>query len=121
MLGLGLADEQGRVAVLFPYPEPARRRLASPPEPRNDFTWRLELVAYSAPAAASPPPRNAGSPPDLHDLLAQLQHPRTVLASAPVPASPPPPPAVLGLDYRVPVTARTAGLPAADASFLYFA
>lgn len=110
--GLGLADQNGRVAVLFPYPEPARRRLASPPEPRNDFSWSLDLTIYSATGS---PPLSAAEPPQLEALLAQLQQPRSVVWAQSPPAAP------LRLDYRVPVTARSGASPLADASFLYFA
>ena len=110
--GLGMADAEGRVAVMFPFPEPARRARASPPEPRNDFSWTLELTAY---AALGSPPWPLGTAPDLGQLLGQLQQPRSVALSLLSP------PSSLRLDYRVPVTARTIGTVAADASFLFFA
>jgi hypothetical protein len=108
--GLGLADKEGRVAVMFPYPEPPRRALASPPEARSDFSWPVDLeVFWSLP---SPPP---AAPPEIADLaavLAQLDAPGTVNDAF---ASPP---TLRRLDYRVPLTARTQGAPAADASWL---
>ena len=113
--GLGLADEQGRVAVIFPYPEPERRRRASPPEPRNDFSWSLELTAYAASGSLA---RAVGRSPDLGAVLSQLGAPHSVVLSL---LSPPSSAPALRLDYRVPVTVRTAGAPAADASFLFFA
>lgn len=106
--GLGLADRQGRVAVMFPYPEPQRVPLASPPQARNDFSWTLELQAYSDPALAQRSPEI----PDLGELLAQLALPRAVLASVASPARP------WRLDYRVPLTVHTEGLAAPEASYL---
>jgi hypothetical protein len=113
--GLGLADADGNVAVMFPYPEPPRVPLASPPEARSDFRWTVELTAYGPPSLPSPPPPTLAQIPDLADVLAQLATPRTVVASVESPALP------LRLDYRVPLTARTAGLPAAEASYLLLA
>ena len=110
--GLGLADPQGRVAVMFPYPEPPRRQLASPPEARDDFSWPLELQAYSAPPAS---PAQAWA--DLEAVLMQLGHPRRVVA----PTAAPPHSAValpLRLAYRVPLTVRSAGTGPGDASYL---
>ncbi len=106
--GLGLADLQGRVSVMFPYPEPPRVPLASPPEARNDFSWTVELQAYSDPALAQRSPEI----PDLGEVLAQLALPRAVLAAVTSPARP------WRLEYRVPLTARTEGLAAAEASYL---
>ena len=111
--GLGLADEQGRVAVMFPYPEPPRMLLASPPEARNDFSWQLALTAFWSPA--SPPPPAVPDFADLGVVLAQLSQPRDVIESTASPALP------LRMDYRVPVTARTAGMPPQDASYLFIA
>jgi hypothetical protein len=51
--------------------------------------------------------------PDLSATLEQLSHPRSVIESTLSPALP------LQMDYRVPVTARTAGVPREDASFLF--
>ena len=110
--GLGLADSEGRVAVMFPYPEPPRMQLASPPEARNDFSWQLELTAFWSQASpALPVPAFA----DLGLVLEQLSQPRSVIESTLSPALP------LRLDYRVPVTARTAGVPPQDASYLFVA
>lgn len=108
--GLGLADEKGRVAVLFPYPEPPRRSLASPPEPRNDFTWQIALQAFWSPQS---PPRAPANSADLAEVFASLSAPRDVLESF---VSPTPP---LRLTYRQALTVRTAGAPVANASFLF--
>lgn len=106
--GLGLADQRGRVAVMFPYPEPPRMPLASPPQARNDFSWTVALQAYSDPALA----RRSPDIPDLGEVLAQLALPRAVLASVLSPAG------SWRLEYRVPLTVRTEGLAAAEASYL---
>lgn len=112
LVGLGLADREGRVAVHFPYPEPPRTPLSSPPEARSDFRWTVGLTAYVA--ASSPPPAVSDIPaiPDLADVLAQLASPRAIVDGLVSPVSP------RRLEYRVPMTARTEGQPEADASWL---
>lgn len=117
---IGLADELGRVAVLFPYPEPPRRQLLSPPEARSDFSWPLTLEAYfAAPSSASPStaqPRRESRPfIDLASALRQLSQPRVVIGSLSSPD------AELRLHYRATLTARTRGAAAQDASFLLIA
>lgn len=107
--GIGLADKQGRVAVMFPYPEPPRQPLNSPPQERSDFRWTVDLSAFWSPAS---PSEAAPAMPDLAQVLAQLATPCRVIDSTASPAAP------RRLDYRVPLTARTEGLPPADASFL---
>lgn len=111
-VGLGLADREGRVVVHFPYPEPPRTPLSSPPEARSDFRWIVGLTAYAT--ASSPPVPSSEAPeiPDLADVLAQLASPRAVVDGV---VSPVPP---RRLEYRVPMTARTEGQPEADASWL---
>lgn len=108
-VGLGLADREGRVSVMFPYPEPPRTPLSSPPEARSDFRWIVALTAY---AATSSPPAEVTEIPDLADVLAQLASPRAVVDGL---ASPAP---LRRLEYRVPMTARTEGQLEADASWL---
>ena len=95
--GVGLADAQGRIAVMFPYPEPPRQALASPPEERHDFTWQLALEAFGT--SASPPPAVPASA-DLADVFASLSTPRSVIESTVSPALP------LRLTYREALTAR---------------
>lgn len=111
--GLGLSDAQGRVGVMFPYPEPPRQQLASPPEARDDFSWPLALQAFGTP----PSPLGATVPDhaDLATVMEQLNQPRAVIESLLSPSLP------LRLDYRVPLTLRTAAAPPADASFLFLA
>lgn len=115
--GLGMADAEGRVAVMFPYPEPPRALLASPPQARSDFRWTVELSAYwsevSPPLPATVDPSTPDrSIPDLGEVLGQLAAPRAVIDSLSSPAPP------RRLDYRRPLTAKTEGQDAADASWL---
>ena len=78
----GLADEKGRVAVIFPYPEPLPgvlgSPLGSPPagEPRSLFTqqWPLQLHAFYSPEAVTP------ILPQLERVYQQV--PATLLSSA---------------------------------------
>jgi hypothetical protein len=108
--GAGLADAQGRIAVMFPYPEPPRTSLASPPEARNDFTWQLALSAFLHSASPPGPPPDV---PDLADVFDSLSAPRSVVESIVSPSLP------LRLTYREALTARTAGTAGADASLLF--
>ena len=108
--GMGLADASGRIAVMFPYPEPPRVSLASPPEARNDFTWQVTLHAFWL---AGSPPTDVPGMPDLADVFASLSSPRTVVESMASPAAP------LRLTYREALTARTAGTASTDASLLF--
>lgn len=108
--GVGLSDSQGRVAVMFPYPEPPRQSLASPPQARNDFTWQLALTAFGS---VSSPATEVPAIPDLADVFAALSTPRPVIESLESPALP------LRLSYREALTARTAGAAGPDASLLF--
>lgn len=72
-LGRGIADDAGRIAVIFPYPTPLRFAPASPPAsppvsppvatspPLTEQVWPLELRALYTPA------RPVLSPPDFFD------------------------------------------------------
>jgi hypothetical protein len=46
-----IADEQGRAAVLIPYPTPDRLRQGSPPTDTREATWPVTLAARWEPAA----------------------------------------------------------------------
>jgi hypothetical protein len=52
-IGRGIADEQGRLVLAFPYPEPINPPLTSPPSgPRKRLTsqqWPIELRAFYSP------------------------------------------------------------------------
>lgn len=120
MCGLGLADDQGRVAVCFPYPEPPRHQRLSPAQARRDFSWSMTLEAFfTAPGSPAPQPSPDLRLIDLGVALQQLTHPRPVITSLSAPAGSPA--GVLPLNYRAPVTARTAGAAAQDASYLLIA
>ena len=90
--GIGLADKEGRVAVLFPYPKQLQRTLGS-----NDFSWNIELTAYYKPWKEIP------EIPNLNDLLERLDSPRTLFRSTVSGEELP----LQQLKYRVPLTART--------------
>jgi hypothetical protein len=107
--GLGLSDAEGRVAVMFPYPEPPRPPLASPPPQRDDFAWTVELTAYYA---FGSPPGEPGARADLAAVLAQLDEPHAVLVDGV--GSPP----GLRLEYRTPLVARSPGGSPDDRSHL---
>jgi hypothetical protein len=109
--GIGLADQLGRVIVLFPYPEPARRALASPPS-ITVFRWSVELTAFYTPRRSGIP---APDVPDLATILDQFATPHRLLASV---DSPPVPLSPLQLDDRVPLVARS-NLTAPLSSYLY--
>ena len=111
--GIGLADDQGRVAVLFPYPERPRPTLASPSPAINDFRWSIELAAYYVPR---PPEAPAPAVADLAQVLAQLASPRPLFHST---ASPPQTLPAQPLEYRVPLTVRTDVTPSGPSSYLY--
>jgi hypothetical protein len=73
----GIAGPDGRVVVLFPYPEP-RLGLASPPGTGalSQQTWPVSISLRYSPAQLRPPPavaRRAGRPitQDLCDVLGQ--------------------------------------------------
>jgi hypothetical protein len=111
--GLGLADREGRIAVMFPYAEPPRSTLNSPPSARNDFRWQVGLEAYysiGSPQVAAP------AIPDLGFVLSQLDAPRELLGSTLSPTLPLP---ALPLEYRVPLSARTEATPTGATSFLF--
>ena len=101
--GLGLADTQGRVAIMFPYPNPPAQPLTSPSVAQVDFRWTVTLQAWRAATLATP---------DLADILGQLASPCPVVDA--VSGTPTP----RRLEYRIPMTARTEAQPPADASFL---
>lgn len=111
--GVGLADERGRVAVIFPYPEPPRMSLGSPPEARNDFTWEVELTVFAPPRTS--PPRPPSAPVDLADVFAALASAGEAVGATASPAVRP------RLTYREALTVRTPGALGADAPYLWVA
>lgn len=112
--GVGLADQEGRIAVMFPYPEPPRMSLSSPPQARSEFHWQVGLAAYYR--TGSPPAAVPGIA-DLGLVLSQLElPPQDLLAST---LSPAVPLSALPLEYRVALTARTAVTAYGPSSFLF--
>ncbi len=79
MVARGLADQQGRIAVLFPYPAPRSFPVTSPPgsPPVNrpaltDQTWTFQLRALYRSAIQSPlAPSGENALPDLQSVLTQ--------------------------------------------------
>lgn len=70
----GLADREGRVALLFAYPEPVPKHLqrASPPQEFSEGTWDIDLQAHYTP--------RAGPAPEIENLETILaQEPRPLL------------------------------------------
>ncbi len=79
----GFADEKGRIALIFPYPEPLIDGLDSPPDvsrlsppgPAGQSLraqeWSIELVAFYGRLRPVPPTFNAQPIPDLSDVFMQ--------------------------------------------------
>jgi hypothetical protein len=81
-LARGVADENGRVALLFSYPEPITHPLGSPPGALNsppgaegpalkDQQWPIELAARFDRLDPSPPLEGAPVLPELVEVLGQ--------------------------------------------------
>ncbi len=69
----GYADEAGRIALVFPYPEPPSFVQQSPPQPATPFTrqeWPVSIFASYKPQSPAP---------QLPDLNATLKQPRANL------------------------------------------
>ena len=71
----GLADEKGRVAIIFPYPEPASDTSGSPPgaiKPLHEENWKINLQLYYS-------SKNADLRiPDLYKIM--QKNPATILS-----------------------------------------
>lgn len=97
----GVADAEGRLALIFPYPMPAAKTtLVSPPDPDPAaalFSWALRLRAFHAPPVVVP------DVPPLCDVLAQ---PEVGLLHS---LSPPAPLTSVTLQYGSVLTVATAG------------
>lgn len=93
LLGRGMADEQGRIAVVFSYPTPVAfapasplgSPLGSPPvatsPPLTEQVWPLELHAFYTPVRPlmSPPDFIEEAGPELPDLRFTLSQPAATL------------------------------------------
>ena len=83
MLARGFADDQGRIALLFPFPEPLTDGPGSPPAVSHlsppgpagpalrDQEWNVELAAAYGRLRPAPPTRDAPALPDLSDVFLQ--------------------------------------------------
>jgi hypothetical protein len=84
LVARGIADESGKIALLFPYPAPRSFAVASPPgsplssppvattPALTDQVWTFRVRAFYAAALQSPPQTSTeNSLPDLNAVLAQ--------------------------------------------------
>jgi hypothetical protein len=78
---IGQADAEGRAVLFFPYPERPRPSLATSPPAITDFRWSIELAAYWDDL-------DPAQSPEFAELMAQLDHPRTLFASTVSPPEP---------------------------------
>ena len=101
VLGIGLADQKGRVAILFPYPKRSSPVLPSTPPATNAFRWDIELTAYYTPWQTAVPVPDAL---DLAYLVKQFDSPRKLIQSMEFPTQAL---SVQVLEYRKPLTVRT--------------
>ncbi|HKO99555.1 MAG TPA: hypothetical protein VJU86_21315 [Pyrinomonadaceae bacterium] len=104
LIGRGLGDEQGQVAVIFPYPQPLAfapssplgspvvSPLTSPPEsqaiatgpPLTNQVWPLQIrVLYSPALADSSPPHSTVPSNTFPDLRRSLSQPEALIWSDP--------------------------------------
>lgn len=83
MIARGIADESGKIAVLFPYPAPRSFAVASPPgsplssppvattPALTDQVWTFRVRAFYAAGQSPPQTSTENSLPDLDAVLAQ--------------------------------------------------
>lgn len=93
LLGRGVADDAGRIAVVFPYPTPLSFAPVSPPDsplgsppvatspPLTEQVWPLELRAFYTPdrPLMSPPDFAEAATPQLPDLRFTLTQPAATM------------------------------------------
>lgn len=108
---IGQADGEGRAVLFFAYPERPRPSLATSPPAITDFRWSIELAAYWNDL-------DPARPPEFADLMAQLDHPRTLYAST---VSPPEPLPSQLLSFGRSLVLRTDSTPDGPSSCLVMA
>jgi hypothetical protein len=115
LLGRGMADRQGHLAVILPYPPPAISSTGSgvpgPALPLCQQSWTIEIdVRFHAPDPAAPPPDDPvlSRHPERRfpDLSEALSGPLVAVQDATSPGSPP---GMLSLTYGQETIIRTLG------------
>jgi hypothetical protein len=76
VIGLGLADGEGRLVVAFPYPAMPQQTPVEAAQGRPNIAWQVRVRIYCSELAAG---LEQGETPELQDILAQLD-------TAPIPA-----------------------------------
>ena len=71
VIGLGVADGDGRLVVAFPYPAMPAQTSAEAAQGRAQIAWKVRVRIYSRELAAGLAP---GEVPELAAILAQLDH-----------------------------------------------
>ena len=74
VLGLGVADGDGRLVVAFPYPAMPDQTPVEAAQGRMEIAWEVRVRVYCRELAAGLAP---GEVPDLQAILAQLDDPHT--------------------------------------------
>ena len=85
VIGLGVADGDGRVVVAFPYPPMPEQTPLEATQGRAEIAWQVRVRVYCRELAAALAP---GEVPDLQTILAQLDSPpiralETIMGSQP--------------------------------------
>jgi len=110
---IGLSDREGRLALIFDYPERPPATLAATPAAITDYQWDLELKCfYEAPAGTVP------GIPDLATVMDQLGTERGLLAST---VAPPDPLPDQTLSFGRPLIVRTSQTDEGPSSSLFLA
>ena len=85
VIGLGLADGEGRLVVAFPYPAMPQQTPVEAAQGRPNIAWQVRVRIYCSELAAG---LERGETPELQDILAQLDTApisalRTIMGSQP--------------------------------------
>jgi hypothetical protein len=110
---IGLSDKQGRVVLLFAYPERPPATLAAAPAAITDYRWDLEFNCFYE-ASAGP----VADIPDLAVVMDQLRTERGLLASTIAPQEPLPDQT---LSFGRPLVVRTSQTEEGPSSSLFVA